>query len=157
MSNPLKKTMVFLGLAEEDYDELTGEVLPTESVDATETVPHQGAAVTPLRRVHKKTTPAGGTMNEIVTVHPTEYKDAQTVAESFRMGVPVIINLSRMTDTDAKRMIDFCSGLSIGLSGKIERVTNKVFLLSPEHIAVSTEDDSEEIEPGTKSFFVNGQ
>jgi cell division inhibitor SepF len=78
-------------------------------------------------------------MNEILTVHPRQYKDAQQIAESFREGVPVIINLSQMTEADARRLIDFASGLSQGLYGKIERVTNKVFLLSPAHVAVSGE------------------
>ncbi|WIB34747.1 cell division protein SepF [Curtobacterium sp. MCJR17_043] len=101
----------------------------------------RGAQVTPLRRSHttaQKATPVQE-MNEILTVHPREYKDAQSIAESFRDGIPVIINLSQMTETDARRMIDFASGLSLGLYGKIERVTNKVFLLSPAHIAVSGE------------------
>ena len=76
-------------------------------------------------------------MNEILTVHPKQYRDAQLIAESFREGVPVIINLSQMSDADARRLIDFASGLSLGLYGRIERVTSKVFLLSPENIAVS--------------------
>ena len=70
-------------------------------------------------------------MNEILTVHPRQYRDAQVIAETFREGVPVIMNLSQMSEPDAKRLIDFASGLSQGLYGKIERVTNKVFLLSP--------------------------
>ena len=78
-------------------------------------------------------------MNEILTVHPRQYKDAQVIAESFREGIPVIINLSQMSEPDARRLIDFASGLSQGLYGKIERVTNKVFLLSPAHVAVSGE------------------
>ena len=69
-------------------------------------------------------------MNEILTVHPRQYRDAQVIAESFREGVPVIINLSQMSDGDARRLIDFASGLSQGLYGKIERVTSKVFLLA---------------------------
>ena len=76
-------------------------------------------------------------MNEILTVHPKQYRDAQMIAESFREGVPVIINLSQMSDGDARRLIDFASGLSLGLHGRIERVTSKVFLLSPEHVAIS--------------------
>ncbi len=77
-------------------------------------------------------------MNEILTVHPKQYRDAQVIAESFRDGIPpVIINLSQMSDADARRLIDFASGLSLGLYGRIERVTSKVFLLSPESIAVS--------------------
>ena len=54
-------------------------------------------------------------MNEILTVHPRQYRDAQVIAESFREGVPVIINLSQMSDGDARRLIDFASGLSQGL------------------------------------------
>lgn len=91
-------------------------------------------------------------MNEILTVHPRQYRDAQVIAESFREGIPVIINLSQMSDADARRLIDFASGLSQGLYGKIERVTAKVFLLSPSHVVVSgdnaTEDSAEEA-----SFF----
>jgi cell division inhibitor SepF len=72
-------------------------------------------------------------------VHPKQYRDAQVIAENFREGIPVIINLSQMSDADARRLIDFASGLSLGLYGRIERVTSKVFLLSPENIAVSGE------------------
>ncbi|MFJ3027880.1 cell division protein SepF [Curtobacterium sp. NPDC087080] len=178
MANPLKKTMVYLGLADEELyeDEQQQSAAPTRQAAAPATAPaaapaaqapaaaapaaaapaavpaaapaepkthtHQrGAQVTPLRRSHttaQKATPVQE-MNEILTVHPREYKDAQSIAESFRDGIPVIINLSQMTESDARRMIDFASGLSLGLYGKIERVTNKVFLLSPAHVAVSGE------------------
>jgi cell division inhibitor SepF len=101
--------------------------------------------VTPLRRASApRPAPAG--MNEILTVHPRHYKDAQTIAESFREGVPVIINLSQMSEPEARRLIDFASGLSMGLYGKIERVTNKVFLLSPEHVAISGDQAEAESE-----------
>lgn len=156
MGNPLKKTMVFLGLAEEDYDEVTGEITSTSLQQELEELQTPTKTnVTPLRRVKPARTV--GAMNEIVTVHPTQYSDAQSVAENFRSGVPVIINLSRMNENDAKRMIDFASGLAMGLNGKIERVTGKVFLLSPEHISVSGEDAHETGESGQGSFFISGQ
>jgi cell division inhibitor SepF len=80
-------------------------------------------------------------MNEILTVHPKAYdKDAQLIAESFRDGIPVIMNLSQMTDADARRIIDFASGLTQGLNGRIERVTNRVFLLTPENVNVHGDD-----------------
>ena len=63
-------------------------------------------------------------MNEILTVHPKQYRDAQVIAENFRDGIPVIINLSQMSDADARRLIDFASGLSLGLYGRIERVVD---------------------------------
>ena len=157
MSNPLKKTMVFLGLAEEDLDEMpVAKNSEPATEQATETVETK-APVTPLRRVTPVTKPVAGTMNEILTMHPTQYSDAQTVAENFRVGVPVILNLSRMNEDDAKRLIDFSSGLVMGLGGKIERVTSKVFLLSPEHIEVSGEAQNRSSEAASGSFFVTPQ
>jgi cell division inhibitor SepF len=143
MGNPLKKTMVYLGLADEEevYEEETQaparahrERDRDRDRDRDEPAP---APVTPLRRPVAVRQPSAGAVNEILTVHPKQYRDAQLIAESFREGVPVIINLSQMSDADARRLIDFASGLSLGLYGRIERVTSKVFLLSPENIAVS--------------------
>ena len=158
MGNPLKKTMVFLGLAEEELDEQGNPVEPvraeSEPVAAPAAAkPAQRAPVTPLRKVAPVRQVVPQAMNEILTVHPTEYRDAATVAESFREGVPVILNLSRMNEADAKRLIDFASGLTMGLSGRIERVTSKVFLLSPEHIATSNGEAPKQGETG--SFFVS--
>jgi cell division inhibitor SepF len=138
MGNPLKKTMVYLGLADEE------EGYEDEAVQAPVRAPREReheeqapAPVTPLRRPTAVRQPAAGAVNEILTVHPKQYRDAQIIAENFRDGIPVIINLSQMSDAEARRLIDFASGLSLGLYGRIERVTSKVFLLSPENIAVS--------------------
>lgn len=151
MANPLRKTMVYLGLADEDYEYEQGPSAPAAPV-----AHHQAAqapsraAVTPLRRA-SNARPAAAEMNEILTVHPRQYKDAQLIAENFREGIPVIINLSQMSEPDARRLIDFASGLSQGLYGKIERVTNKVFLLSPAHVAVS--GDHAEVESDVDASF----
>jgi cell division inhibitor SepF len=140
MGNPLKKTMVYLGLADEEevYEEETQAPARAQQRDRDRDREEPAPApVTPLRRPVAVRQPAGVAVNEILTVHPKQYRDAQLIAESFREGVPVIINLSQMSDADARRLIDFASGLSLGLYGRIERVTSKVFLLSPENIAVS--------------------
>lgn len=154
MSNPLKKTMVYLGLADEELETETAQPAPAPVVHAAPApaTPKGAAAVTPLRKPHIQPTPPQAEMNEILTVHPRQYRDAQMIAESFREGVPVIINLSQMSDGDARRLIDFASGLSQGLYGKIERVTNKVFLLSPAHVVVSGEAGDGEGD-GDASFF----
>lgn len=148
MANPLRKTMVYLGLADEEYD----DAVPSSPAAPVASAPSAGRApVTPLRRpVATRNAPPSG-MNEILTVHPRQYRDAQTIAESFREGVPVIMNLSQMSEPDARRLIDFASGLSQGLYGKIERVTNKVFLLSPEHVAISGEQA--EVETDVEAGF----
>ena len=79
-------------------------------------------------------------LSRIVTVHPRTYNEARTIGEHFRDGVPVIMNLSEMEDVDAKRLVDFAAGLIFGLRGTIERVTSKVFLLSPQNVNVTAED-----------------
>jgi cell division inhibitor SepF len=148
MANPLRKTMVYLGLADEelDYEDSAPPAPVAPVAPVAHAVPQSGnrASVTPLRRPTTTRNAAPVEMNEILTVHPRQYKDAQVIAESFRDGIPVIINLSQMSEPEARRLVDFASGLSLGLYGKIERVTNKVFLLSPAHVAVSGEQASVE-------------
>ncbi len=75
----------------------------------------------------------------ITTLHPRTYNDARRIGEEFRLGTPVIMNLTEMDDVDAKRIVDFAAGLVFGLRGTIERVTNKVFLLSPVNVDVAAE------------------
>jgi cell division inhibitor SepF len=77
---------------------------------------------------------------QITTVHPTTYSEARTIGEHFREGVPVIMNLTEMDEPDAKRLVDFAAGLAFGLRGSMERVTNRVFLLSPANVQVTAED-----------------
>jgi cell division inhibitor SepF len=76
----------------------------------------------------------------ITTLHPRTYNEARTIGEHFRAGTPVIMNLSEMDDADAKRLVDFAAGLTFGLHGRIERVTAKVFLLSPHNVTVTAQD-----------------
>ena len=140
MAGALKKTMVYLGLAEDElgYDEY-------DEYDEPESAPRDAretrAAVTPMpQRAHLSRVSSGGELSRITTIHPRTYNEAKTIGEHFREGVPVIMNLSDMNDADAKRLVDFGAGLVFGLRGSIERVTSKVFLLSPEHVEVSGED-----------------
>ncbi|HEX5016208.1 MAG TPA: cell division protein SepF, partial [Actinomycetes bacterium] len=78
--------------------------------------------------------------SRITTLHPRTYNDARAIGEQFRDGTPVIMNLSEMDDGDAKRIVDFAAGLVFGLRGTIERVTQKVFLLSPANVVVTAEE-----------------
>lgn len=79
-------------------------------------------------------------LTRITTLHPRTYNEARTIGEHFREGSPVILNLTEMVDSDAKRLVDFAAGLIFGLRGSIDRVTNKVFILSPAFIEVTAED-----------------
>jgi cell division inhibitor SepF len=89
-------------------------------------------------------------LDRIVTLHPRFYNEARTIGEHYRTGNPVIINLSDMEESERKRLVDFASGLVFGHHGTIERVTSKVFLLSPANVRVSSEDKTAAAEA---SFF----
>ncbi len=89
-----------------------------------------------------------GDSYRITTLHPRTYNEARTIGEHFRAGTPVIMNLTEMDDVDAKRLVDFAAGLIFGLHGSIERVTNKVFLLSPANVTVTAEDKARIAESG---------
>ncbi len=146
MAGALRKTMVYLGLAEEDerYDAYYEEEYDEYADDRHEDSPEQGAEVTPLPRRTPVASvvrgPEVGVLNRITTIHPRTYNEAKNIGESFREGVPVIMNLTDMDDADAKRLVDFAAGLVFGLHGSIERVTAKVFLLSPSHVEVAAEE-----------------
>ncbi|MFW5470262.1 cell division protein SepF [Knoellia sp. CPCC 206435] len=147
MAGALRKTMVYLGLAEDEgryYDEAYDEYDTDDAVEAEE--PRERAAeVTPLNRRSVaqvvRTHEATG-ISRITTIHPRTYNEAKTIGENFREGTPVIMNLTDMDDADAKRLVDFAAGLVFGLHGAIERVTAKVFLLSPSTVEVRAEESA---------------
>jgi cell division inhibitor SepF len=154
MAGALRKTMVYLGLAEDGdqyddelYDDYDDQPSQRPEVPRAESAGHRApghAQVTqlPARSVAgvvRHTSPEQE-LRRITTIHPRTYNEAKTIGEAFREGIPVIMNLSDMDDADAKRLVDFAAGLVFGLHGAIERVTSKVFLLSPAHVEVTAED-----------------
>ncbi|GEL94235.1 cell division protein SepF [Cellulomonas composti] len=149
MAGALRKTMLYLGLADENaaqeeyLDEYEGTVAPMEQQPD-----ERDAQVTPLRRVSAvQQQPQASERRRITTINPRSYNDARKIGEAFRDGTPVIMNLTDMDDADAKRLVDFSAGLIFGLHGAIERVTNKVFLLSPAYIDVASEAGAERSGP----------
>lgn len=80
-------------------------------------------------------------VNEIYTIEPKSYAEAKDVAANFRLGIPVIVNMGEMSEADSKLMFHFMLGLKEGLEGHIKRVTAKVFLLTPAHVAVNDEEE----------------
>jgi cell division inhibitor SepF len=148
MSGALRKTMVYLGLAEDDdrrysaYDEYDDEEFDPVVEEEEREDPRESrrAPVTPISRgqVARVVAHPSSEIHRITTIHPRTYNEAKTIGESFRSGTPVIMNLTDMDDADAKRLVDFSAGLVFGLHGSIERVTSKVFLLSPANVEVAT-------------------
>ena len=146
MGSAMRKMGVYLGLLEdteryedEYYDEYDDQ--PVRREERREARPAPVANIAEHRRPHPA--PAAEVVAElsrITTLHPRTYNEARTIGERFRDGMPVIMNLGEMDDSDAKRLVDFAAGLSFGLRGSIERVTAKVFLLSPQNVDVTAED-----------------
>lgn len=142
----LRKTMEYLGLSETEHDGEVEYVAEDTFMEAPVTpvaqpAPHR-APVTPISSAPSAA--PGGDLRRITTVHPRTYNDAKVIGEAFRSGTPVIMNLTEMSDADAKRLVDFSAGLVFGLHGSIERVTTKVFLLGPASIEVASETHGEQ-------------
>jgi cell division inhibitor SepF len=153
MASAMRKMAVYLGLVEdeqrsiekydsygeyEDYDEQADAPEVTDEADAR----IGQADYAGYQAADWRAEPVLQTTDlaRITTLHPRTYNEARTIGEHFREGTPVIMNLTEMVDSDAKRLVDFAAGLIFGLRGSIERVTNKVFLLSPANVEVTAED-----------------
>jgi cell division inhibitor SepF len=90
---------------------------------------------------------------EVHLVVPKNFNDAQQIADKFKVDVPVIINLQGSDTELAKRLIDFCSGLTYALDGGMQRVGEKIFLLTPRNVEVSAEERARLIEKGFFNQF----
>lgn len=167
MADRLKRAAAWLGLVTDDryseYDE-PGHDEPTTGVPtsadredskvthletkrpvaatASSSVgsPSSVAATTSTKVPATPPAPRPADISRIVTVHPRTFNEARTIGEHFRDGVPVIMNLTEMDDGDARRLVDFAAGLIFVVRGSIDRVTSKVFLLSPPNVNVTAED-----------------
>ncbi len=160
MAGAMRKMAVYLGLVEDEadyYDEYGYEDDETTRPDVRPEPRAQSRALQPVREESIQAAPprAVATRPEsdldsyrITTLHPRTYNDARTVGEYFREGTPVIMNLTDMEDSDAKRLVDFAAGLVFAVHGTIERVTAKVFLLSPANVVVTAEEKARLAEGG---------
>jgi cell division inhibitor SepF len=119
-----------------DYDEIFSDEPPRR-------------AAAPVRAVESVRPPRV----EVHLVIPKTFNDAQQIADKFKIDVPVIINLQGSDTELAKRLIDFCSGLTYALDGGMQRVGDKIFLLTPRNVEVSAEEKARLIEKGFFNQF----
>jgi cell division inhibitor SepF len=163
MASAMRKMAVYLGLVEDDhryqdkydsYEEYEEYDDPGVSEGPDEPDPRAGrepwgdGEAGAASQVPEWRPEQSADLARITTLHPRTYNEARTIGEHFREGTPVIMNLTEMVDSDAKRLVDFAAGLIFGLRGSIERVTNKVFLLSPANVQVTAEDKARIAERG---------
>jgi cell division inhibitor SepF len=149
MSGAMRKIGEYLGLLEDtgvyddEYDEQGyAQAEPRRGAVPAKAQPAPVADISQRRRSQPPMAAASVVpeLSRITTLHPRTYNEARTVGENFREGIPVIMNLGEMDDADAKRLVDFAAGLVFATRGTIERVTAKVFLLSPPNVSVAAEE-----------------
>jgi cell division inhibitor SepF len=155
MASAMRKMAVYLGLVEDErryqdsydaYEEYDEYDEPSDAVEAAPVRADYGGYVT--EQPVEPAPPRQVELARITTLHPRTYNEARTIGEHFRDGTPVIMNLTEMVDSDARRLVDFAAGLIFGLRGSIDKVTNKVFLLSPANVEVTAEDKARIAERG---------
>jgi len=158
MASAMRKMAVYLGLVEDDrpfpdtfgpydeYDEYEEQEDLVESAPVRTDFGYPGDG--PQVGLIEEEMPRQVELARITTLHPRTYNEARTIGEHFREGTPVIMNLTEMVDSDARRLVDFAAGLIFGLRGSIDKVTNKVFLLSPANVEVTAEDKARIVERG---------
>ena len=159
MASAMRKMAVYLGLVEDDrryaenyeaYDEYDDYDEPADAVEPAAPAAPARADYAGYPTDHRIDTvaPQQVELARITTLHPRTYNEARNIGEHFRDGTPVIMNLTEMVDSDARRLVDFAAGLIFGLRGSIDKVTNKVFLLSPANVEVTAEDKARIAERG---------
>jgi cell division inhibitor SepF len=164
MAGAIHKMAVYLGLVEDEvayedgFDSLEEEYAAYEDEEGVEPQAARPPGSAPRAAYDADADPTENgrpapvretaDLTRITTLHPRTYNEARTIGEHFREGTPVIMNLSEMVDSDAKRLVDFAAGLIFGLRGSIDRVTNRVFLLSPASVEVTAEDKARIAERG---------
>ena len=148
MAGTFKRSLVWLGLVEPPDEE-------EELIDVAE--PNRAVGTAPVRRVRGDDYGDGrgrrddqveavihpipsAPTRQVHLIEPSGFSDAEEIGEKFRADIPVIVNLQAMEPETAKRLIDFAAGLTFGLDGRIQRVAEKVFLLTPRNVEVSAEE-----------------
>jgi cell division inhibitor SepF len=174
LSDMWSRTLVYFGIAEDDdWDEdavVTEEEIErdqrrrsrtnvrrlpsTPGPDAwsePDSREEPGPSGSPGRRSRLRGVDGGGGQVRVHLVLPRSFNDAQQIADRFKDSIPVILNLQGADNELSKRLIDFASGLTYALDGSMQRVADKVFLLTPRNVELSAEERARAIDTG--GFF----
>ena len=142
MAGFMKNAMSYLGMSdvvddEDDYIEEDEEQKPASVTP----MPSSSASASMPSAPREQSNPfQGGRVSRITTIHPKSYEDAQLVGRALRDGVPVVLNLTGVAEAVAYRIVDFSAGVVFGVRGSLERVTPRVFLLSPAQVNIKVEE-----------------
>jgi cell division inhibitor SepF len=135
---------------EEDIDDIFGDDEPAPRRGRIRAVDDTAEEPQPSRRGRRSRAPAGngGGVASMHVVTPRSFNDAQQVADEFKRSKPVIINLQSTDRELSKRLIDFSSGMTYALGGGMQRISQGIFLLTPENVEVSAEEKARLLEGG---------
>lgn len=142
MAGFMKNAMQYLGMADVAEDDEPMDIQdedPGFDDDHSVTPVSQAAPSSPTSAPSRESNPFQGRVSRITTIHPKSYEDAQLVGRAIRDGVPVVLNLTGVSEAVAYRIVDFSAGVVFGVRGSIERVTPRVFLLSPAQVNIKVE------------------
>ncbi len=129
MKDFLQKTLSFLGLVEEEED----EELVEEGIARVRKINRE------YYRERRNLQPVPVSM-QVHIVEPRTFNDAQSIADKFKAGIPVIINLQDTDKEVSKRVVDFASGIVYALNGAITPIANKVFVITPKNVEIGPEE-----------------
>ena len=148
MGNVFNKGLSFFGLADpedieqEEVSDISAQDVPATDFDRDDSFSMQSARIAQAGRATstsaQKSFPKSQ-MNRITTIHPRTYNEVESVGRSLRDGTPVVLNLTGVADKDAQRIVDFAMGVVFGVRGSAERVTTRVWLLSPAAVTIRPE------------------
>jgi len=157
MNSFFKKTMSFFGLAEDEDLEVEGKTPVWEKKsmleDRTRDREKLSSKKAQRRKVSLLSTAKGAQKNRVFVAEPREFEEIQVIADNVKNDIPVIVNLESVEPGVSKRILDFCSGLTYALDGDIKKVADRVFLIIPSNIEVSSVESSLAGEDGFMKSF----
>jgi len=133
---------------EEDIDDIFGDDEPPRPRGRIRSVDDTAEEPQPRRGRRRSSAGNGGGVASMHVVTPRSFNDAQQVADEFKRSKPVIINLQSTDRELSKRLIDFSSGMTYALGGGMQRISQGIFLLTPENVEVSAEEKARLLEGG---------
>ena len=147
MSRFFKRTLSFLGLAEEDSPDIDGNDYNQKDIhvqkddyDEDESSRRNLGSLRTSRKLISLENLKESKKSRVAIAEPHEFEEVQMIGDDFKENIPVIINLQNTNQDLSKRIIDFCSGLTYALGGSIKKVADRVFLITPQNTLVTSNE-----------------
>lgn len=156
----VRNALVYLGFVEDDLtDDMTAyrdhsvqQYSSQRMPEYQDPEPRRVQPLAPVRQLHQNPAASPGPVGSVHIVRPQSYGDAQQIGDRMRSGLPVIVNLEEAENDLAKRIIAFASGLVYGLDGNLQKLSRRIYLITPGAMEVSSEDHRRLVDDGGLGF-----